>query len=37
LQPTEALPGDDVIALHKLLIAGSEEEYLARANQWSPL
>jgi hypothetical protein len=36
LQPAEPLPENDVIALHKLMIEGNEEEYLARANHFAP-
>ena len=37
VQPTEPLPRDDVVLLHKLMIQGNEQEYLARANQFPPL
>jgi hypothetical protein len=33
VQPEEALPDDDLILMHKLLLEGSEAEYLATANQ----
>ncbi len=33
LQPVEPLPGNDMIALHKLMIEGNEHGYLARANE----
>jgi hypothetical protein len=36
LQPAEPLPDNDVVALHKLMIEGNEEEYLARANHFAP-
>lgn len=36
VQPTEALPNSDVVLLHKLMIEGNEEEYLARANHFAP-
>jgi hypothetical protein len=36
LQPAEPLPDNDVIVLHKLMIEGNEEEYLARANHFAP-
>lgn len=32
--PTRALPDDDVIAMHKLMIEGDEHEYLRRANRF---
>lgn len=34
LQSVEQLPADDVLVLHKLMIEGSEVEYLARANHF---
>ncbi len=37
LQPAEYLPRSDVIILHKLMITGNEQEYLARANAFPPL
>jgi hypothetical protein len=37
VQPIEPLPRDDVVVLHKLMIQGNEQEYLARANQFPPL
>ena len=37
VQPTEPLPRDDVVVLHKLMIQGNEQEYLAKANQFPPL
>lgn len=33
IQPVVPLPARDVIVLHKLMIAGNEEAYLARANE----
>lgn len=36
LQPTEPLPEGDVIVLHKLMIQGNEQEYLAKANHFAP-
>jgi hypothetical protein len=33
VQPVEPLPHNDVIALHKLMIEGNEQGYLARANE----
>lgn len=33
VQSVEPLPANDVIALHKLMIMGNEQGYLARANQ----
>ncbi|GAC1448001.1 MAG: hypothetical protein PVSMB4_04460 [Ktedonobacterales bacterium] len=36
LQPAEPLPDGDVIVLHKLMIEGNEQEYLARANHFAP-
>lgn len=37
VQPTEPLPRDDVVLLHKLMIQANEQEYLAKANQFPPL
>ncbi|HEU5368347.1 MAG TPA: hypothetical protein VFU69_07790 [Ktedonobacterales bacterium] len=37
VQSTELLPRDDVVVLHKLMIQGNEQEYLAKANQFPPL
>jgi hypothetical protein len=37
VQPVEPLPRDDVVLLHKLMIEGNEQEYLAKANQFPPL
>ncbi|HEY7832933.1 MAG TPA: hypothetical protein VIG30_05135 [Ktedonobacterales bacterium] len=36
LQPVEPLPEGDVIVLHKLMIQGNEQEYLAKANHFAP-
>jgi hypothetical protein len=36
LQPVEPLPDGDVILMHKLMILGSEQEYLDRANHFAP-
>jgi hypothetical protein len=36
LQPAEPLPDGDVVLLHKLMIEGNEQEYLARANHFAP-
>lgn len=33
IQPVTPLPANDVIALHKLMIEGNEQGYLARANE----
>lgn len=33
IQPVTPLPANDVIVLHKLMIEGNEEGYLARANE----
>jgi hypothetical protein len=33
MQPVEPLPINDVIALHKLMIEGNEQGYLACANE----
>ena len=35
LQPVEPLPRADVIALHKLMIQGDEQEYLTRARHFA--
>lgn len=37
IQPINSLPRYDVIAIHKLMIEGNEQEYLARANAFPPL
>jgi hypothetical protein len=36
LQPVEALPEGDVVLMHKLMIEGDEQEYLAKANHFAP-
>ncbi len=36
LQSTEPLPDGDLILLHKLMIQGNEQEYLAKANHFAP-
>jgi len=36
LQPSEPLPDGDVVVLHKLMIQGNEQEYLAKANHFAP-
>ncbi|HEY7782886.1 MAG TPA: hypothetical protein VIC85_22015 [Ktedonobacterales bacterium] len=36
LQPAEPLPDGDVVVLHKLMIEGNEQEYLAKANHFAP-
>lgn len=33
IQPVEPLPSADVVVMHKLMIEGAEQEYLARARQ----
>ena len=35
-QPQTRLPGPDVVAMHKLMIEGNEEEYLGIANHLKP-
>lgn len=35
IQPVDPLPSADVIAIHKLMIQGAEQEYLARARQFT--
>lgn len=37
VQPVHSLPRYDVIAMHKLMIEGNEQEYLSRANWFPPL
>jgi hypothetical protein len=37
IQPVNSLPRYDVVAMHILMIAGNEQEYLARANWFPPL
>jgi hypothetical protein len=34
IQPIEPIPSADIVAMHKLMIQGNEEEYLARANRF---
>jgi hypothetical protein len=34
VRPEDPLPTGDVVLLHKLMIQGNEEEYLARAHQY---
>ena len=36
VQPTEPLPADDLIILHKLMIEGDEVSYLRHANRFPP-
>jgi len=36
LQPVEPLPDGDVILMHRLMILGSEQEYLDKANHFAP-
>jgi hypothetical protein len=36
LQPAEPLPDGDLVVLHKLMIEGNEQEYLAKANHFAP-
>ncbi len=35
VQPTEPLPSNDVVVMHKLMIQANEQEYLTKANQFS--
>lgn len=37
VQPVEPLPTADVIAMHKIMIQGNEEEYLACARKYLPM
>lgn len=37
LRPTRPLPQSDLLVLHKLMIEGSEADYLATANHFAPL
>lgn len=37
LQPVEFIPSADVVAMHKLMILGAEDVYLAQANQFNVL
>lgn len=36
LQPVDPLPDGDVVVMHKLMIQGNEQEYLAKANHFAP-
>jgi hypothetical protein len=36
LQPVDAIPDGDVVVMHKLMIEGNEQEYLAKANHFAP-
>lgn len=36
LQSVDPLPDGDVVVMHKLMIEGNEEEYLAKANHFAP-
>lgn len=36
LQPVDPLPDGDVVLLHKLMIEGNEQEYLAKSNHFAP-
>jgi hypothetical protein len=36
VQPVDSLPEGDVVAMHKLMIEGNEQEYLAKANHFAP-
>ena len=36
LQPLEAVPDDDIVAMHKLMIEADEETYLQTANTFAP-
>lgn len=37
IQPADPLPSADVIAMHKLMIQGDEQAYLARARQFATM
>jgi hypothetical protein len=37
IQPVELVPSADVVVMHKLMIQGDEERYLAQANQFPTL
>lgn len=37
IQPLEPLPSADVIAMHKLMIRGDEQEYLIRARKYATM
>jgi hypothetical protein len=36
LQPREAVPDDDIVVMHKLMIEADEEAYLQTANTFAP-
>ncbi|MGZ3624701.1 MAG: hypothetical protein ACXVB7_16570 [Ktedonobacteraceae bacterium] len=36
LQPREAVPDDDIVVMHKLMIEADEETYLQTANTFAP-
>ena len=36
LQPLEAVPDDDIVVMHKLMIEADEETYLQKANTFAP-
>jgi hypothetical protein len=36
LQPLEAVPDDDIVVMHKLMIEADEETYLQTANTFAP-
>ena len=36
LQPREAVPDDDIVVIHKLMIEADEESYLQTANTFAP-
>ena len=36
LEPTEPLPDDDLVAMHKLMITANETEYLRKAEPHRP-
>ena len=36
LQPREAVPDDDIVVIHKLMIEADEETYLQAANTFAP-
>jgi hypothetical protein len=36
LQPVDSIPDGDVVVMHKLMIEGNEQEYLAKANHFAP-
>jgi hypothetical protein len=37
LQPLEAVPDDDIVVIHKLMIEADEETYLQTANTFAPM